>query len=88
MDSTGIVYVADSLNHLIRRIDSFGNVSTLAGSGTSGSTNGSDNIAKFNFPTGVAVDSSGNVYVADQNNHLIRKIDSSGNVITFAGNGS
>ena len=88
VDSTGIVYVADSLNHLIRRIDSFGNVSTLAGSGTSGSTNGSDNIAKFNFPTGVAVDSSGNVYVADQNNHLIRKIDSSGNVITFAGSGS
>ena len=69
------VYVADTYNHLIRKITSSGVVSTLAGTaGTAGSANGTGTSATFNQPIGVAVDSSGNVYVADYNNHLIRKI--------------
>ena len=61
---------------LIRKIDSMGNVTTLAGkAGSAGSTNGQGISATFNQPTGLAVDSSGNVYVADQYNHMIRKIE-------------
>ena len=89
VDSSGNVYVADRSNHLIRRIDLSGNVTTLAGkAGSAGSTNGQGTSATFNQPTGLAVDSSGSLYVADYNNHLIRRIDSSGNVITLAGSGS
>ena len=75
VDSAGNVYVADYSNHLIRKITSSGTVSTLAGTaGTSGSANGTGTSATFNQPSGVAVDSAGNVYVADYSNHLIRKI--------------
>ncbi|BFU78581.1 hypothetical protein ALC152_17960 [Arcobacter sp. 15-2] len=88
VDSSGNVYVADRNNHKIRKIDSSGNVTTLAGSGSRGSTNANGTSASFNFPYGVAVDSSGNVYVADSSNNKIRKIDSSGNVTTLAGSGS
>ena len=86
VDSSFNVYVADRNNHIIRVIDSSGNVTTLAGeAGISGSTNGQGTAAKFNKPNDVAVDSLGNVYVADKENHLIRKIDSGGNVTTLAG---
>ena len=62
------------------------NFTTLAGeAGISGSTNGQGTTAKFNSPYDVAVDSSGNVYVSDKGNHLIRKINYSGNVTTLAG---
>lgn len=87
VDSAGNVYVADSNNHLIRKISTGGFVSTIAGTGTAGFTNGSALAATFNYPWGVAVDSSGNVYVADANNHAIRLL-SGGNVTTFAGSGS
>jgi mucin-19 len=88
VDGSGNVYVADSKNNLIRKINSAGAVSTLAGSGSSGSTNGMGTAASFNNPTGVAVDISGNVYVADQGNNLIRKISPTGTVSTLAGSGS
>jgi len=74
VDGSGNVYVTDYSNHLIRKITSAGVVTTLAGSGSEGSTNGTGTAASFNNPNGVAVDGSGNVYVADYLNRLIRKI--------------
>lgn len=85
---TSSIYVADSGNHTIRRIDSSGNVTTLAGDGTSGFTNGQGASARFNNPKGIAVDNSGNVLVADTGNHVVRKIDAGGNVTTLAGDGT
>ncbi|MFY0599644.1 MAG: cadherin domain-containing protein [Cyclobacteriaceae bacterium] len=88
VDIQGNVFVADAFNHLIRKIDPSGNVTTLAGSGTRGSSNGQGTAASFFNPTGVAVDIQGNVFVVENGNHLIRKIDPSGNVTTLAGAGS
>jgi sugar lactone lactonase YvrE len=82
----GIVYVADTGNHSIRQIDNKGTVSTFAGlSGTAGTADGKGGLARFNAPRGLAVDGSGNLYVADTGNHAIRKITPSGDVTTFAG---
>jgi hypothetical protein len=88
VDGSGNVYVADSGNRLIRKITSAGVVTTLAGSGSFGSANGTGTAASFSYPQGVAVDGSGNVYVGDSNNNLIRKITSAGVVTTLAGTGS
>jgi sugar lactone lactonase YvrE len=85
VDGSGNVYVADAGNDDIREISTGGVVITLAGTGSTGSTNATGTSASFDNPTGVAVDASGNVYVADQNNQLIRKITSGGVVSTFAG---
>lgn len=87
-DSDGNLYVADFGNHKIRKIDTDGNVTTLAGSGTAGSTNDIGTSASFNAPYGVATDASGNVYVADGNNHKIRKVTPEGEVSDFAGSGA
>ncbi|MGJ7529613.1 NHL repeat-containing protein [Variovorax sp. GB1P17] len=87
VDASGNVYVAEFASHLIRKITPAGVVSTLAGSGAAGSDNGTGTAASFNFPGGVAVDASANVYVADTSNHLIRKITPAGAVSTLAGSG-
>jgi hypothetical protein len=84
VDSTGIVYVADRSNHVIRKITPLGVVTTLAGNGTDGTSGGTGTNAFFTQPTGVAVDSIGNVYVTEQN-HRIRKITPEGVVTVFAG---
>ncbi|MEI7732004.1 MAG: immunoglobulin domain-containing protein, partial [Verrucomicrobiota bacterium] len=87
VDGSGNLYVADRNNHTIRKINSSGEVTTLAGSpGVTGSLNGTGSTAQFNSPLGVTVDGGGNVYVADWNNHTIRKISPVGVVTTLAGN--
>jgi NHL repeat len=88
-DTNGNVYVADTLNHTIRKITPPGVVSTIAGfAGTPGSADGTNNAARFNTPEGVTVDSAGNVYVADYRNQTIRKVTPVGTnwvVTTIAG---
>jgi streptogramin lyase len=86
-DSAGNVFVADTGNHAIRKIDPAGNVTTLAGSRVrqSGSVDGPGSTARFNSPSSVATDLAGNVYVADSGNCTIRKITPFGVVTTLAG---
>jgi len=86
IDSSGNIYVAEEFNSKIRKITAGGVVTTLAGSGSFASVNGAGNVASFWFPTGVSVDSSGNVYVADAGSNKIRKITAAGVVSTLAGN--
>lgn len=86
VDAAGTLYVADTSSHTIRKVTPAGAVSTLAGlAGSSGTANGNGSAARFRSPEGVAVDGSGNVYVADTGNHAIRKITPSGDVTTLAG---
>ena len=86
VDSSGNVYVSDSGNSTIRKVRPGGVVSTLAGTaGVRGSADGTGSAAQFNNPSGVAVDSSGNVYVANQNSSTIRKVTPGGVVTTLAG---
>ncbi len=84
---TSTYYIADVENHTIRLLDSSGNVSTFAGTGSPGFVNGFRTAAQFNVPAAVTWDSSGNLYIADSMNHVIRKVDTSGNVTTLAGTG-
>lgn len=85
-DAAGSFYVTDSSNHTIRKVTANGLVSTIAGAaGISGASDGSGAAARFNFPTGIAVDGGGNVYVADTHNNLIRRITPAGMVTTVAG---
>ena len=86
VDGAGVVFVADSFNHTIRKITPEGVVTTIAGSaGASGSVDGTGAAARFGAPEGVAVDGLGNVYVGDTNSEAIRKITSEGVVTTLAG---
>ncbi|OYU83808.1 MAG: hypothetical protein CFE24_09600 [Flavobacterium sp. BFFFF2] len=88
VDASGNVYVAETPNHVIRKISSAGVVSIFAGSGTPGSANGQGTAASFYNPHGLAVDAAGNVYVADSSNAKIRKITPEGLVSDFAGSGT
>jgi len=86
VDSAGNVYVADYGNSTIRKVTAAGVVTTLAGTaGMNGSVDGTGAAARFSNPTGVAVDSAGNVYVADSSNSTIREVIAGGVVTTLAG---
>jgi len=89
-NASGNVYVADTYNNCIRKITPDGEVTTLAGKGGSnngGYADGTGGEARFNLPQGIAIDKSGNLYVADAGNNCIRKITPAGKVTTFAGGG-
>ena len=85
VDSGNNIYVADSRNNIIRKISADRIVSTLAGSGKTGTGDGKGTSASFFFPTAIAVDRHGVVYVADTQNSLIRKVMPDGTVTTIAG---
>jgi sugar lactone lactonase YvrE len=86
VDGAGNVYVADTSNLIIRKITPNGVVSTLAGTAnTPGSADGAGAAARFSYPTGIAVDHAGYLYVADEANSTIRKITPGGVVSTLAG---
>jgi sugar lactone lactonase YvrE len=87
VDNAGNVYVADTYNNIIRKISADGVVSTLAGSaGQAGYVDGVGTAARFNDPSGIAVDANGIVYVSDTDNGTIRMIGRDGRVSTLAGN--
>ena len=88
LDNAHNIYVVDAGNNLIRMVTPAGVVSTFAGSGTAGIVDGKGPTAAFNHPTGITIDHSGNIYIADEHNNVVRKMDLKGNVTTLAGSGS
>ncbi|QIL42365.1 hypothetical protein G7074_25760 [Pedobacter sp. HDW13] len=86
-DKNDVLYVSDQVNQRIRKVEANGLVSTVAGSGAAGMTNGLGTAASFNAPFGMTFDAAGNLYVAELSNHVIRKISPSGLVSTYCGNG-
>jgi sugar lactone lactonase YvrE len=88
VDAPGNIYIADQDNQRIRKVNTLGIISTIAGSGTAGYFNsGIATTSDLNYPSGVAVDTAGNVYVADAANYRIRKITPAGGILSIAGNG-
>ncbi|MDB5004517.1 MAG: repeat containing protein [Mucilaginibacter sp.] len=87
VDATGNIYVSDTFAYMIRKISGT-TVSTLAGSNVGGAANGTGAAASFNDPAGIAIDASGNIFVADADNNQIRKVTAAGVVTTIAGNGT
>jgi uncharacterized protein (TIGR03437 family) len=88
-DGSGNFYLADADNHRIRKVSPSGIITTVAGNGVSGYSGdgGPATAAQLNRPLGVAADGVGNLYIADANNHRVRKVDTSGTITTVAGNG-
>jgi sugar lactone lactonase YvrE len=88
VDPAGNVFVSDFLNQRIRKIDTTGMVTTIAGTGAIGYQDGPALSAQFNYPRGICLDATGNLYIGDSWSHRIRKIDTQGNVSTYAGGGN
>ncbi len=94
VDSSGNVYISDGVNHRIRKVDTSGVITTIAGRGSTGGTGafggdgGAATAARLAYPASIAFDISGNLYIVDANNFRVRKINTSGIISTFAGNGS
>ena len=88
-DAAGNLYIADTWNHRIRKVDTKGVITTLAGTGRrgDGGDGGPASAASLAYPTGVAADVAGNLYIADSWNHRVRKVDADGVITTFAGTG-
>ena len=89
VDSNGSVYVADTANHLVRKVTPYGEMSVIAGTGVAGFSGdgGPASQAQLQFPGGVAVDESGNIFVADSGNNRVRRVDPAGVIRTIAGVG-
>jgi sugar lactone lactonase YvrE len=90
VDGHGQVFVADTGNHRLRRIDAAGTITTVAGSGVEGydGDKGAATLAKLSAPQGVSVDGAGNLAIADTANHRIRCVSASGLIMTCAGTGT
>ncbi len=90
VDRSGHVFIADTGNNRVREVDTNGIITTLAGNGSAGyaGDSGAATNASLNHPYGLAVDSLGNVFIADEGNNVIRKVDVTGIITTLAGNGS
>ena len=88
LDSAGVLYLSDPTRNIISMVSTDGEVSTFAGSGEAGSMDGTSEKAAFDHPTGLAFSPSGELYVADTGNNLIRKISTDGEVSTFARGGT
>ncbi len=86
----GTIYISDTLNHRIRKVDTKGTISTIAGNETEGFSGDGDAAthASLHSPGGIYVDKSGNLYISDTLNHRIRKVDTKGTISTIAGNGT
>ena len=89
LDTAGNVYISDYINNRIRKVSASGIISTIAGNGFQGfaGDGGSATTAQLFYPIGTAFDASGNMYIADYSNNRIRKVDTSGIITTFAGTG-
>jgi hypothetical protein len=90
VDASGSLYVADALNHRVRKVDGSGTITTVAGTGIGGFSGdgGQATSAELNYPYGVAIDSDGNLYIGDTYNGRVRKVDGSGTITTVAGTGA
>lgn len=89
-DASGNLYFSDTFNHCVRRIDAVsGIISTVAGRGEAGyaGDGGKATAANLNEPYGIVLDREGNLYIADRHNHCVRRVDATGVITTFAGNG-
>ncbi len=83
LDASGNLWIADTHNHAVRRVTSAGVVTVIAGSGTAGNADGTNTVALFNLPCGITVNPSGNLVVADTQNHLLRLLTPAGVVTTL-----
>ena len=90
VDAAGNLYIADDGHHRIRKVDSKGIITTVAGNGSQNYSGDGGAATKTSLyrPSGVAVDAAGNIYIADTNNFRVRKVDTSGIITTIAGNGA
>ncbi len=90
-DSAGNLYLAETANHVIRKVDTTGHITTIAGTGTQGFSgdSGPATAATLDSPQGLALDTANNLYIADTHNHRIRKLNlTTGTITTFAGTGA
>ncbi len=90
VDGQGNIYLADTFRNKIRKVDAAGIITTVAGTGVGGFSGdgGPATQARLNFPYGVAVDAQGNLFIADQSNHRVRKVNTAGIITTIAGDGT
>jgi hypothetical protein len=90
VDAAGNVYIGDSTNNVVRKVSPSGIISDFAGTGTQGYTgdHGPAAMAELYYPWGVRVDRSGDVFISDSGNHVVREVNAAGTITTIAGNGT